>query len=99
MNLFSPVLKENLPFVVANQLHVKKFVGAIGQLAKADHLDANLVAHYGEAIKSNSSALKPASIRLMSDLHSYRRQLISMPAMGKIGFKSCLKKPVSSTLF
>ena len=47
--------KASLPFVVANPLHVKKFAGAIGQLAKADHLDAELVAHYRDAIKPKLS--------------------------------------------
>ncbi|MEE9338694.1 MAG: IS110 family transposase [Methylococcaceae bacterium] len=75
--------KADLPFVVANPLHVKKFAGAIGRLAKADHLDADLIAHYGEAIKPNLSTLKPESIRLMSDLLSRRRQLTSMQTMEK----------------
>ncbi len=75
--------KAGLPFVVANPLHVKKFAGAIGQLAKADHLDANLIAHYGEAIKPTFSVLKPESIRLISNLLSRRRQLTSMQTMEK----------------
>ncbi len=75
--------KANLPFVVANPLHVKKFAGAIGRLAKADHLDADLIVHYGEVIKPKLSLLKPESIRLMSDLLSRRRQLTSMQTMEK----------------
>jgi len=86
----------NLPFVVANPLHVKKFAGAIGRLAKADHLDAELVAHYGEAIKPVLSVLKPESIRLMSDLLSRRRQLTSMQTMEKNRLKIMPKKITSS---
>ncbi len=73
----------NLPFVVANPLHIKKFAGAIGRLAKTDQLDAELIAHYGEAIKPTLSQLKPENIRLMSDLLSRRRQLTSMQTMEK----------------
>lgn len=87
--------KANLPFVVANPLHVKKFAGAIGRLAKADHLDADLVAHYGEAIKPKLSVLKPESIRLMSDLLSRRRQLTSMQTMEKNRLKIMPKKITS----
>ncbi len=88
--------KANLPFVVANPLHVKKFAGAIGRLAKADHLDADLVAHYGEAIKPKLSILKPESIRLISDLLSRRRQLTSMQTMEKNRLKIMPKKITSS---
>ncbi len=35
--------KANLPFVVSNPVHIKKFAGAIGQLAKTDKLDAKLM--------------------------------------------------------
>ena len=92
MNLFFACSKADLPFVVANPLHVKKFAGAIGRLAKADHLDADLIAHYGEAIKPKLSVLKPESIRLMSDLLSRRRQLTSMQTMEKNRLKIMPKK-------
>jgi transposase len=75
--------KANLPVVVANPLHIKKFAGAIGRLAKTDQLDAQLIAHYGEAIKPDLSQLKPESMRLMSDLLSRRRQLTRMQTMEK----------------
>jgi len=75
--------KANLPFVVAHPLHIKRFAGAIGQLAKTDKLDARMIAHYGEAIKPTLSELKPDDLRLMSDLLSRRRQLIVMRTMEK----------------
>jgi transposase len=75
--------KANLPFVVANPVHIKKFAGAIGRLAKTDKLDAQLIAHFGEAIKPELSTLKPENMRLMSDLLSRRRQLMTMQTMEK----------------
>ena len=75
--------KENLPFVIANPLQVKRFAGAIGRQAKTDPVDAQLIAHYAEAIKPNLSQLKPEKIRLMSDLLSRRRQLITLQTMEK----------------
>lgn len=75
--------KHKLPFVVANPVHVRRFAGAIGQLAKTDPLDAKLIAHYGEAIKPDLSELKPESMRLMSDLLARRRQLMTMQTMEK----------------
>ena len=75
--------KASLPFVVANPTHIKKFAGAVGRLAKTDKLDAQLIAHFGEAIKPPLSTLKPENIWLMSDLLSRRRQLITMQTMEK----------------
>ncbi len=75
--------KANLPFVVANPAHIKKFAGAIGRLAKTDKLDAQLIAHFGEAIKPELSMLKPENMQLMSDLLSRRHQLITMQTMEK----------------
>ena len=73
----------DLPFTVANPAHVKKFAGAIGRKAKTDKLDAQLIAHYGEAVKPPNSTLKPESMQLMSDLLSRRRQLMTMQTMEK----------------
>ena len=39
-----------LPIVVANPSYIRRFAGAIGQLAKTDKIDARVIAHYGEAI-------------------------------------------------
>jgi len=74
---------EGLPFVIANPVHIKRFAGAIGQRAKTDKLDAQLIAHYGEAIKPTLSALKPETMQLMSDLVARRNQLLVMQTMEK----------------
>jgi len=75
--------KAQLPFVIANPVHVKRFAGAIGQRAKTDKLDAKLIAHYGEAIKPSLSQLKPEKMQLMSDLVARRNQLLVMQTMEK----------------
>lgn len=73
----------NIPFVLANPVKIKRFAGAIGQAVKTDKLDAQLIAHYGAAIKPSLSQLKPDKMRLMSDLLSRRRQLMEMQTMEK----------------
>jgi len=75
--------KAQLPFVVANPAHIRRFAGAIGRLAKTDKLDAQLIAHYGETIKPTLSELKPDVMQRMSDLLSRRRQLITLQTMEK----------------
>ena len=64
-------------------MNIKRFAGAISQKAKTDKLDAQLIAHFGEAIKPPLSSLKPEKMRLMSDLLSRRRQLMNMQTMEK----------------
>ena len=75
--------KANLPFVIANPVHIKRFAGAIGQRAKTDRLDAQLIAHYGEAMKPKLSQLKPENMQAMSDLVARRNQLLVMQTMEK----------------
>lgn len=75
--------KANLPFVVANPIHIKRFAGAIGQRAKTDKLDSQLIAHYAEAIKPKLSTLKPEVMQAMSDLVARRNQLLAMQTMEK----------------
>lgn len=72
-----------LPFVVSHPVKIKRFAGAIGRKVKTDKADAELIAHYGEAIKPELSSLKPEQMRLMSDLLSRRRQLTDLHTMEK----------------
>lgn len=73
----------NLPFTIANPVHVKRFAGALGQRAKTDKLDAQLIAHYSEAIQPKLSRLKPDTMQAMSDLVTRRNQLLNMQTMEK----------------
>ena len=75
--------KAKLPFVIANPIHIKRFAGAIGQRAKTDKLDAQLIAHYGDVIKSKLSQLKSETMQAMSDLVARRNQLLVMQTMEK----------------
>ncbi|MEI8619711.1 IS110 family transposase [Pseudoalteromonas sp. B129b] len=87
----------NIPFVVANPVNIKRFAGAIGQKAKTDKLDAQLIAHFGEAIKPPLSSLKPEQMRLMSDLLSRRRPLMDMQTMEK-NRSQIMPKTISSLI-
>jgi len=92
----SACAKANLPFVITNPAHIRRFAGALGQLAKTDKLDAQLIAHYGEAMKPSLSTLRPELMRLMSDLLSRRRQLLRMQTMEKNRTKITPKELASS---
>ena len=96
--------KAKLPFVIANPIHIKRFAGAIGRRAKTDKLDAQLIAHYGEAVQPKLSALKPGTMRLMADLVARRTQLLGLQTMEKNrlsimpGTVSSLIKPILTAL-
>ncbi len=87
----------NLPFVIANPIHIKRFAGAIGRRAKTDKLDAKLIAHYSEAISPNLTQLKPENMRLMSDLVARRQQILTMQTMEKNRLQS-LPKHLAATI-
>ena len=75
--------KAKLPIVVANALHVHKFIAATGQLAKTDKLDAQMVAYYGEALKPRLTEIKADNIQTISDLLARRSELVDMRTMEK----------------
>ena len=72
-----------LPLVVSNPFHIRRFAGAVGRLAKSDQLDAQVIAHYGEAVQPRLTDLKPAKARLISDLLARRSQLLEMSTQEK----------------
>ncbi|WP_010648856.1 IS110 family transposase, partial [Vibrio campbellii] len=89
--------KAKLPYVVANPLRIKRFAEAIGQRAKSDRLDAELIAHYAERVQPELTKLKSENIRLMSDLVTRRNQLLTMQTMERNRLQ-ILPKNISSTI-
>lgn len=75
--------KAGLPIVVANALHVHKFAASTGKLAKTDKLDAQMIAHYGEALKPRLTQIKADNLQQISDLLVRRSQLIDMRTIEK----------------
>jgi len=67
-----------LPVVVVNPRQVRDFAKALGQLAKTDRIDAEVLAHFAEAIRP---PLRPLPDKVSLELRSLiarRRQLIEM---------------------
>jgi transposase len=62
---------------------VRNFAKSTGRLAKTDKLDAQDIAYFGEAIKPALTDLKPAKLRLLSDLLTVRSQCLDMSTMQK----------------
>ena len=65
--LVSSLAAGRLPIVVVNPRQVRDFARATGQLAKTDELDAQVIAHFAEAVRPE--------VRLLPDAESNRRRL------------------------
>lgn len=75
--------KAGLPVVVCNAGQVRKFAGASGRIAKTDKIDAQCIAHFGEAVRPRLTEMKPEKLQQISDLLAVRCQCLDMSTMQK----------------
>ncbi len=90
-----------LPIVICNTGQVRQFAKATGRVAKTDKLDAQDIAHFGEALQPALTPLKPEKLRLISDLITVRSQCLEMSTMQKNRLKRMPKsvhKPIQQIL-
>lgn len=78
LKLLERLLAERLPAVVVNARQVREFARATGRLAKTDTIDAEVLAHYGEALKPEQRVLPDLKTRRLKGLLARRRQLLGM---------------------
>lgn len=69
---------KGIPVVVAKPLAVRRFAGAIDQLAKTDKIDAKLIANFAATLKPKPTQQIGKKLRLIKDLIVRRRQLMVM---------------------
>jgi transposase len=67
-----------LPLAVVNPRQVRDFAKAVGQLAKTDALDAQLLARFADACRPTPRPLPEAQAQALSALLARRRQVIGM---------------------
>jgi transposase len=67
-----------LPVAVVNPRQARDFAKATGRLAKTDPIDANVLAHFAEAIRPEVRELKDEETQLLTALMSRRRQIVDM---------------------
>jgi len=76
-------LAKKLPVVITNPLHIRRYAGAIGQLAKTDAIDAQLIAQYAAVVQPEVRPHHSRQVMEIRDLLVRRRQLITMLTMEK----------------
>lgn len=67
-----------LPVVVVNPAQIRAFAKAIGQRAKTDPIDADVIAHFAAATRPEPRPLPDKATRLLADLMARRRQIVEM---------------------
>ena len=77
-SLVAALVAARLPVVVINPRQARDFAKATGRLAKTDRIDAQVLAHYGEAIRPSFRPLPDADTQQLRALVDRRRQLVDM---------------------
>lgn len=69
---------KGLPVCIAKPLSVRRYAGAIDQLAKTDKIDAALIAQFAAIVQSRITPQRSKNLIAIKNLISRRRQLINL---------------------
>ena len=78
MALAGELAASQLPVAVVNPRYVRDFARAAGKLAKTDALDAQVLAHFAEAMRPAAKPLPDTNTQELAALVARRRQLVGM---------------------
>lgn len=67
-----------VPVAVVNPAQVRAFAQALGQRAKTDPIDADVIARYVQAVRPEVRPVADEAAQLLSDLVTRRRQIVQM---------------------
>jgi len=81
--LVEMAVDKQLPIIVNNPILIRRYAGAIGQLAKTDEIDSRIIAQYAAVLKPPVRKHKTKQVIKIKDLLVRRRQLIEMMTMEK----------------
>ena len=73
--LVAALAASSLPVAVVNPRQVRDFAKSTGQLAKTDRLDAQVLAHFGEAVCPPRRPLRDADTQALGAMLARRRQV------------------------
>ena len=78
-----------IPTAAINPRQARDFAKAVGRLAKTDRIDAEVLAHFAEAVRPAVRPLPSAEVRALDALLSRRQQLLEMQVMEANRHGSC----------
>ena len=76
--LAEAAFNKNIPVCIAKPLSVRRYAGAVEQLAKTDKIDAAIIAEYAAVIKPRATPRKSKNLIAIKDLLARRRQVMQM---------------------
>lgn len=83
---------------VVNPRQAREFARATGKLAKTDRIDAEVLAHFAQAVRPTPKALPDEEARELSAILARRRQLVEMLVAEKNRLHAITTKPVSKRI-
>jgi transposase len=97
--LAEAAFEKELPVCILKPLLVRRYAGAIDQLAKTDKIDAGVIAQYTAIVKPRATTRKSKNLIEIKDMLARRRQVMEMRTqelnrvkiMGKRIERSCLR--------
>ena len=78
LSFVAALAAEAVPVVVVNPRQVRDFAKATGKLAKTDALDAEVLAHFAEAVRPPVRPLRDADTQILNSLVARRHQVMTM---------------------
>ena len=87
-----------IPVAAINPRQARDFAKASGKLAKTDRIDAEVLAHFAEAIRPDARPLPSAEVQALDALLSRRQQLLEMRVMESNRLGSCSDPTVRAGL-
>ena len=76
--LVAALAAESLPVAVVNPRQVRDFAKSTGQLAKTDRLDAEVLAHFGEAVRPPMRPLRDDDTQALGAVLARRHQVVGI---------------------
>ena len=76
--LVAALAAASLPVAVVNPRQVRDFAKSTGQLAKTDRLDAQVLAHFGEAVRPPMRPLRDNDTQALGAVLARRRQVVDI---------------------
>lgn len=77
------LMADGWPTVVVNPRQVRDFARATGRMAKTDKIDAEVLAHFADAIRPEVRAMASEASQTLQDLVTRRQQLVEMMSAEK----------------
>lgn len=78
ITISATLLQAGFPVAVVNPRQVRDFARATGELAKTDRIDAQVLAHFAEALQPRSQSVPDEQVQQLKALLTRRHQILEM---------------------